>query len=598
MVFNQNLNQNNHRNLFMKLIRDKKTTGQETNLAEIQPTKQPQALPEAAKRVSSTGRPLPKVRSATWKILIVDDEPEVHAVTKLSVSDLIFDGKKVQFFSAMSGPEAREILAKEPDIAVALVDVVMETEDAGLRLVNHIRKELGNRRIRLIIRTGQPGSAPERYVIDHYDIDDYKDKTELTAQRLYTTLRTTLKAYRDLTAIEHNREGLEKILTAVPNLYRIQPLEQFFEGVLTQITSFCPIGENNLLIATIDRPSAKTDDVKATLRVGMGKFFARPSENLLTDAVLYPCKILLDGDDPQTSLPANSLLLPMKLYDRLFGCIYLEDVGILSEEDKYLLQILATQCAAALNNLELYTHLEEANRQNARKNLFLGMAAHDLRNPLGVIKTSNEMLHESALNILTPEQLEYLFWMKKSSEFALTLVNNLLDVAKIESGKLELETEPRDFIPIVSQGVLLNRSLAEAKRIQLEFNCQATIPKMMVDAPKIQQVMNNLISNAIKYSHPYTKVEIRVHQQESEVVIAVKDEGQGIPPAELNKLFQPFSKTSVKGTQNEAGTGLGLLICRQIVEAHHGRIWVASEVGKGSTFYVALPLSDGTSQLA
>jgi signal transduction histidine kinase len=575
----------------MKLIRDKKTTGQEINLAETQLTAQPQVISEAAKRVLSIGRPLPKVRSATWKILIVDDEPEVHAVTKLSVSDLIFDGKKVQFFSAMSGQEGREILAREPDIAVALVDVVMETEDAGLRLVNYIRNELGNRRIRLIIRTGQPGSAPERYVIDHYDIDDYKDKTELTAQRLYTTLRTTLKAYRDLTAIEHNREGLEKILTAVPNLYRIQPLEQFFEGVLTQITSFCPIGENNLLIATIDRPSAKTDDIKATIRVGMGKFFVRPSENLPTDTLLYPCKILLDGDDPQTSLPANSLLLPMKLYDRLFGCIYLEDVGVLSEEDKYLLQIMATQCAAALNNLELYAHLEEANHQNERKNLFLGMAAHDLRNPLGVVISSSEMLHESALNILTPEQLEYLFWIKKSSEFALTLVNNLLDVAKIESGKLELEAESRNFIPIVSQGVLLNRNLAEAKHIRLDFNGDATLPKMMVDAPKIEQVMNNLISNAIKYSHPHTKVEIRVHQQESEVVIAVKDEGQGIPTAELNKLFQPFSKTSVKGTENEVGTGLGLLICRQIVEAHHGRIWVESEVGKGSTFYVALPLS-------
>lgn len=576
----------------MKLIRDKKKTEPEANLTTSQVTETPPITTELAKSKLGTGRPFPRVGASVWKILIVDDEPEVHVVTKLSVSDLTFDGKKVQFFSALSGQEGREILAREPDIAVALVDVVMETEDAGLRLVNHIRNELGNRQIRLIIRTGQPGSAPERYVIDHYDIDDYKDKTELTAQRLYTTLRTTLKAYRDLTAIEHNRQGLEKILTAAPNLYRIQSMEQFFEGVLTQITSFCPIGENNLLIATIDHLPTHADDFSATLRVGMGKF-ARPQENLSSaDALLYPCKLLLQNDDnPQEKLPANSLLLPMQLYDRLFGCIYLEDVGILSEEDKYLLQIMATQCAAALNNLELYSHLEESNRQNERKNLFLGMAAHDLRNPLGVIKTSNEMLHESALNILTPEQLEYLFWMKKSSEFALTLVNNLLDVAKIESGKLELETEPRDFRRIIAQGVLLNRNLAEAKHIQLEFNGDAIIPKMMVDAPKIQQVMNNLISNAIKYSHPHTKVEIRVHQQERDVIIAVKDEGQGIPTTELDKLFQPFSKTSVKGTQNEAGTGLGLLICRQIVEAHHGRIWVESEVGKGSTFYVALPLS-------
>jgi CheY-like chemotaxis protein len=214
--------------------------------------------------------------SSVWKILVVDDEPEIHAMTKLNLRDLVFDNKKVQIFNAMSAEEAKTILAQEPEIAVALLDIVMETDDAGLRLVEYIRYELCNQRIRLIIRTGQPGMAPERYIIDHYDIDDYKDKTELTAQRLYATLRTALKAYRDLIIIDNNRQGLEKILNAAPNLYRIQPMERFLEEVLTQITSFCVVGESCIVAklnsSNTPQQGTKAEKVDIIFQVGTGKY--------------------------------------------------------------------------------------------------------------------------------------------------------------------------------------------------------------------------------------------------------------------------------------------------------------------------------------
>ena len=129
-----------------------------------------------------------------WKVLIVDDEADVHAITRLSLNKFEFAGKKLQLFEAMSRLQAQAILAEQPDIAVALIDVVMETDDAGLKLVDFIRNELKYSLIRLIIRTGQPGIAPENEVIEHYDIDDYKDKTELTAKKLYSTMRLALKS--------------------------------------------------------------------------------------------------------------------------------------------------------------------------------------------------------------------------------------------------------------------------------------------------------------------------------------------------------------------------------------------------------------------
>ncbi|WP_151702783.1 PP2C family protein-serine/threonine phosphatase [Nitrincola alkalilacustris] len=147
---------------------------------------------------------------AYWKVLIVDDEPEVHKVTKVVLRDFLFQGLHLDFISAYSASDAREVLQQEPDIALILLDVVMETEDAGLQLVHHIRDELHNKRVRIILRTGQPGHAPEQQVVQEYDINDYRSKTELTAHHLLTTVISSLRAYtviRDLDTLNSRLES-------------------------------------------------------------------------------------------------------------------------------------------------------------------------------------------------------------------------------------------------------------------------------------------------------------------------------------------------------------------------------------------------------
>ncbi len=152
-----------------------------------------------------------------WKIIIVDDEPAVHQVTQLALKNFVFDGKALTFFSAYSSQEAKELIAAHPDTALILLDVVMDSNDAGLQVVKHIREELENKRVRIILRTGQPGDAPEESVIINYDINDYKLKVELTRQKLITTTITALRSYRDFTIIEEQSIKLTQALETLQN---------------------------------------------------------------------------------------------------------------------------------------------------------------------------------------------------------------------------------------------------------------------------------------------------------------------------------------------------------------------------------------------
>lgn len=155
-----------------------------------------------------------------WRILIVDDEPDIHSVTKMVLEDYFFEGRSLDFISAYSGQESLKILRETSDIALVLLDVVMETNSAGLDVAVKIRNELDNKLIRIILRTGQPGAAPEHKVITELDINDYRQKTELTAQRLSTSVTTALRSYRDLRKIEENRISLARIAMSVAHQIR------------------------------------------------------------------------------------------------------------------------------------------------------------------------------------------------------------------------------------------------------------------------------------------------------------------------------------------------------------------------------------------
>lgn len=159
-----------------------------------------------------------------WKIMVVDDEVEVHRVTQFALQKFTYEGKRLAFISAYSAAEAELLMQEHPDIAVILLDVVMERADSGLQLIRYIRETLGNKLVRIVLRTGQPGEAPEEAIIRDYDINDYKTKTELTRQKLYTTIIISLRTFCTLTTLQSNQEELQKLYLSLSD--RNQELQQ------------------------------------------------------------------------------------------------------------------------------------------------------------------------------------------------------------------------------------------------------------------------------------------------------------------------------------------------------------------------------------
>ena len=241
------------------------------------------------------------------------------------------------------------------------------------------------------------------------------------------------------------------------------------------------------------------------------------------------------------------------------------------------------------------TELETKNKLlkelNDLKNEFLGIAAHDLRNPITEIMMASSILSKYTDKLNKKERTRLIDLIQKSSDFMLNLVNNLLDISKIESGKLELELTRGNYVDFIDECLVLNRLNAIKKKITIELASDDDIPNVNFDKTKIRQVIDNLIGNAIKFSSVGAKIIVIIERNPTQVITKVIDEGPGILQSELSLLFKEFQKISTKSIDGEKSTGLGLAIVKKIVEKHNGQIGVKSEVGKGSTFYFSLPIS-------
>ena len=228
---------------------------------------------------------------------------------------------------------------------------------------------------------------------------------------------------------------------------------------------------------------------------------------------------------------------------------------------------------------------------NELKNKFLGIAAHDLRNPITAIMSFSEIIMDEEVGPITEEQKEFLGIIFNSSKFMLGLLNDLLDVSLIESGKLDLNVEKGSLKLLIEERIRINNVIAEKKEIKISFSLE-DIPKTFFDSNRLSQVMDNLISNAVKFSNPQTGIYISLTSEEKFAKITVRDEGPGISDEDQEKLFGEFQKLSARPTAGEKSTGLGLAIVKKIIEAHHGQITVKSKLGKGTRFIFTVPLAD------
>lgn len=305
---------------------------------------------------------------STWKVMIVDDESEVHAVTKLALSDFSFQSKTIEFISAYSGEEAKRLIQEHTDTAIILLDVVMETDDAGLLVAQFIREELGNTHVRIILRTGQPGQAPERQVIVNYDINDYKSKTELTAQKLFTVVMSSLRSYRDILAIDNSRLGLEKIINASADLFSAHSMEQFIDGVLQQLTSILGCNDDALLVTSslvAGNLEEDTNPEHLIVFAGMGEFEKKegqPVTKVLENNLL---QAFYDALKSKAIVYKENYLVAYCTSKFTHGSLlYVSGLpGQITDGQKKLIHLFSQNVQIAYENVQLRHEIEDTQRE-------------------------------------------------------------------------------------------------------------------------------------------------------------------------------------------------------------------------------------------
>src|SRR6202045_1123178 len=363
----------------------------------------------------------PEASSARkWKIAVIVDDAAVHEGTRFALSDYSLNGQGLEILSAYSGSEGRTLMRAHPDIAAVLLDDIVETDPAGLDLVEYTRNELRNETVRIILRTGQPGQAPERRVIVQYDINDYKAKTELTADKLFTSLTAALRSYQQLQRMVETRRGLEIIIEAASTLFDFKSMQRLAEGVLTQIASLLNVDCAGILVLREPQNAHETFSVLA----GSGcysRFIGTDMSQMLEHDLRQLVQEAFARRHHEFS-PRRSVLYIRTVIGREV-VVVLEAARRLSSTDRTLVEIFCSRLSIAFDNVILYEQLQRANTRleervaartqdlttanrrltaqwarlrqaNTFKSEILGTVAHDLKNPLSVILGRTEILKE------------------------------------------------------------------------------------------------------------------------------------------------------------------------------------------------------------
>jgi signal transduction histidine kinase/CheY-like chemotaxis protein len=558
------------------------------------------------------------VPARPWIVAVIDDDPAVHEGTRYALYDYTLHDQGLKLLAAYSAAEGRELMRANPEIAVVLLDVVMETDNAGLELVDFIRKELGNETVRIILRTGQPGQAPERSVIVDYDINDYKAKTELTADKLFTSLTAALRSYQQIQRMVETRRGLEIIIDAASQLFDCRSIQRLAEGVLTQIASLLNVECAGILV----------------LRDGGG-----PGADFAVLAASGCYRHMLGLDSAQALAPEVQGLIQEAFARRAHEfhpdrsvlymqtgsgrevVVLLEAARHLSDTDRALVEVFCSRFSIAFDNAILYEQLQQANaelearvaqrtreitaanqrlaaqtarlrRENAFKSEILGTVAHDLKNPLGVILGRTEIMTELIARAQTgTDQLgRQVVHIRESTEDLTAMIDTLIADAMTDALDISLRPEPVDLPALVNEVVDANRPLANRKQQRISVSGPSR-HVVSCDPDRLREAVDNLLSNAVKYSAPGGLIEVGISPAATETTLRVRDHGAGLSPEDLSRLFGRFQRLSAKPTAGESSTGLGLSIAKRIVDLHGGRIHAESAgPGLGTTFVITLPV--------
>lgn len=576
-----------------------------------------------------------------WKVLMVDDAPEVHQVTRMVLRNVRFLDRPIEFISGYSAAEGRKLIQEHADAAVVFLDVVMETDHAGLEMVKFIREDVGNKLIRIILRTGQAGDAPEADVIQQYDINDYKNKAELSDDRLHTTLIVALRSYNDMVTIEESRRGLEWILRSSTELMQVHSTEMFLSGLLKQIQVMFNFGQNAVLCARSKPNSERPILPEPKILAGLGRYESMVG-NGLDESTALRCRddILSAFASGLSNFDEGNYSLYFYSRDVFEIVIVLESQRTPTAFDKTLMDVFCNTAAVSLNNINLLenlerkvdertlelsgknTELQEAHHQllQSEKMASIGQlaagVAHEINNPIGFINSnfgSLEAYLRSLMQVIDayekyeplmaaqfPDQLQSIATLKKEVELEYLKddVFTLLDESK--EGLMRVKKIVQDLKDFSHVGAAewqfadLQAGIDSTLNIvSNEIKYKAKVVKEYAQLPDIEclplelnQVFMNMLVNAAHAIDDFGEITIRTGLQDETVWVEFCDNGSGISPENCKRIFDPFFTTKPIGK----GTGLGLSLSYGIVQKHKGRIEVESSIGKGTRFRIWLPI--------
>ena len=274
--------------------------------------------------------------------------------------------------------------------------------------------------------------------------------------------------------------------------------------------------------------------------------------------------------------------------------VWRQESGSFAPDVVNLLQTFAAQSVLAIQNARLFREIAEKSRQleaaSRHKSEFLANMSHELRTPLNAIIGFSEVLLERMFGEVNAKQIEYLEDILSSGQHLLSLINEILDLSKVEAGRMELELTTFELPQTLENALTLVRERATRRGITLDLAVDDRLGPFVGDERKIRQVLLNLLSNAVKFTPEGGRVKVAAAPGDGAVRIAVSDSGIGIAPEDQGAIFEEFRQVGTGSAQKQEGTGLGLTLAKKFVELHGGTIWVESELGKGSTFTFTLPL--------
>ena len=464
-----------------------------------------------------------------FKLLIVDDEHEVHVMTKLVLSDYHYKGIPLKFISAYSGEEAKTIIGENPDIACCLLDVVMESKDAGLDVARFIREEKNNTKLRIVLRTGQPGKAPEKQVILNYDINDYKEKTELTDQKLFTTITTALRSYIHLEELEKKND---EILTKNNRLNEEIARRIVAESNLTKY--------NRSLEKMIENKSTRLKKALLDLMTTEKKLHLARK-----DAIVAGISIFSLDTVGRSNATLDSNLKQMNLYR--------QKITLLLEKYNTLEKIIICHKEDSLKKEEIKESLQTITDYKHQINLDT------------ILKHYPDIIRDSTRGI---EQIT-----RGISDIRLFTAIN------------EEAFQPTDLNLLLNKAAAIQKNEFKAK-IDIQMDLEI-VPSLHLPAGQIEKAISAILKNAFQAVKSQGIISVSSQCLGADIVIRICDIGCGISKEDLPHVCTPYFTANDKG-----GKGLGLALAKSIILSCEGDLDIVSTQNEGTTVTIVLPLKN------